>query len=72
MFCFVCGKPCPPGKVTCSDECHEKLVQELEEKFGVYKRVADSVTGKIYRVPTRDIVEKGLSFGDLMNYPEWR
>jgi hypothetical protein len=71
MFCFVCGKLCLPGKVTCSDECHEKLVQELEEKFGVYKRVKDSVTGKIYRVPTRDIVEKGLSFGDLMNYPEW-
>ena len=30
------------------------------------------VTGKAYRVPTRDIIEKGLKQGDLKNYPEWR
>ncbi len=44
-FCFICGKLCPPGKVTCSNECHEKLIQELE-KLGADKKVEDSMTGK--------------------------
>ena len=32
----------------------------------------DIETGKTYKVPTRDIIEKGLKYRDLKNYPEWR
>ncbi len=34
--------------------------------------MVDTVTGKAHRVPTRDIIEKGLKYRDLKNYPEWR
>lgn len=57
-------------RVTCSDECHEELVKQLEEKFGKYKKVTDE-GGKSYRVPTRDIIERGLKYEDLSNYEMW-
>jgi len=51
--------------------CHEKLVDRLENEFGVYKKVLNLDTGKAHRVPTRDIIEKGLRQKDLRRYPEW-
>ena len=48
------------------------MVDRLEREFGIYKRVMDIETGKAHRVPTRDIIEKGLRHQDLKNYPEWR
>ena len=72
VFCWICGAQSPVSRVTCSDECHEKLVDKLEREFGIYKRVMDIETGKAHRVPTRDIVEKGLRHQDLKKYPEWR
>lgn len=71
-LCWICGAPCQKYLVTCSDECHEKLVHRLEREFGIYKKVTDIETGKSYKVPTRDIIEKGLKYRDLKNYPEWR
>jgi len=71
-ICWICGAPCSPGRSTCSDECHEKLVHRLEHEFGVYKKVVNLETGKAHRVPIRDIIEKGLRQRDLKNYPEWR
>lgn len=70
--CVVCGSPCPPGRMTCSEDCHEKFVHEVEEEFGKYKKVVDMATGKAYRVPTREIIERGLKHSDLERYPEWR
>lgn len=58
--------------MTCSDDCHEKLVHRLELEFGIYKKALDLETGKTHKVPTRDIIEKGLKRQDLKNYPEWR
>ena len=58
--------------MTCSDDCHEKLVYRLEQEYGIYKKAVDIVTGKAHRVPTRDIIERGLRQMDLKNYPEWR
>lgn len=72
VICYICGAPCSPGRLTCSDDCHEKLVYRLERDFGVYKKVVDLETGKTHRVLTRDIVERGLRQIDLKNYPEWR
>ncbi len=72
VFCWICGAPCSEFLVTCSKECHEKLVDRLEREFGIYKKVVDGETGKVHRIPTRDIIEKGLIYQDLKNYPEWR
>ncbi|MFB0544058.1 MAG: DUF2116 family Zn-ribbon domain-containing protein [Candidatus Bathyarchaeia archaeon] len=69
--CLICGAPCPLGRVTCSDDCHEKFVHECEQLYGFYKKVIDAATGKAHRVPTRDIIENGLKYPDLKNYPEW-
>lgn len=70
--CVVCGKSYIIGhEYTCSDECHKKLVDELVARFGEYKRVIDAETGKAYKVPTRDIAERGLDWKDLIKYPEW-
>jgi len=70
--CVICGKPYIMGRLlTCSEECHEKLIEILIKKFGECKKVVDAETGKAYKVPTRDILEKGLRYGDLINYPLW-
>jgi hypothetical protein len=59
------------SKSTCSKQCHEDLVNELERLYGKYKRIEDIHTGKAYRVPTRDIIEYGVNYLDLVGYPEW-
>ena len=69
--CVICGAPRLPLRYTCSDECHEKFVDKMEREYGVYKKVTDALTGRSYRVPTRDVIERGLRWGDLRNYPEW-
>jgi hypothetical protein len=61
----------PHFTLACSDDYLEKLIKRFEEAFGVYKKVVDLETGKTHRVPTRDIIEKGLKQKDLKNYPEW-
>jgi len=75
VLCWICGAQCPEFRVTsitCSEECHEKLIDRLEKEFGIYKKVVDIETGRAHRVPTRDIIEKGLKHQDLKNYPEWK
>lgn len=72
--CFVCGTYYKIGEgsrlVTCSDKCHEQFVQHLIREFGEFKRVCSTVTGKCYRVPTRVIIEKGLTHDELVKFPE--
>ena len=60
------------AKTTCSDICHEEYVKFLEVKFGTHKKVEDAESGIAYRVPTRDIMERGLNQRDLPKYPRWR
>jgi len=70
--CVICGKAYIIGRLfTCSDECHKKLIEALVKKFGEYKKVVDAETGKAYKVPVRDILEKGLRYKDLISYPLW-
>ena len=45
--------------------------RETDQRFGEYKKVVDAETGKAYKVPVRDIIEKGLKYKDLINYPPW-
>jgi hypothetical protein len=48
------------------------LVERLEREFGAHKKVTDLETGKVYRVPTRDIIEGGLKQQDLKYFHEWK
>jgi len=69
--CWICGASLGGEyKVTCSDDCHETLIQKMELTFGNYKLVTDLDTMKVHRVPLRSIIEKGLKQEDLKYYPE--
>ncbi len=46
------------------------LVERFERVVGTHKKVTDLETEKIYRVPTRDIIEGGLRQQDLKYFPE--
>lgn len=70
-LCIICDKPTITGKMTCSVNCHEKFVEFCEGQYGISKKVIDQTTGISYKVPTRDIIEKGLKWKDLLNYPRW-
>jgi len=54
-----------------SDERREGLIQELIASFGEFKRVVRMRTGVAYKVPTRDILGKGIREQDLDRYPLW-
>lgn len=70
--CAICGEIYNQGReYTCSDECHEEFVRRLIADFGEFKKVVRAATGVAYRVPTRDIIEKGLREQDLDQYPLW-
>ena len=70
-LCVICDKPTIANKMTCSDNCHEKFIEFCEGQYGISKKVVDQTTGISYKVPTRDIVEKGLKWKDLTKYPRW-
>lgn len=57
--------------MTCSDQCHQVLVNQLVAQVGEFKKVVRQSTGIAYRVPTRDIIEGGLREQDLDRYPRW-
>jgi len=59
------------SKVTCSDVCHERLVACLEAEYGTHYRCVRMSTGEEFRVPTRDIIERGVKERDLDQYPHW-
>jgi hypothetical protein len=72
--CIICHdkKVLVPGyTLTCSSECHEKLVKQIEKEFGEFKKVTDAISGISYKVPTRYIIEKGVKQSELSNFPVW-
>ncbi len=70
--CVICGIQYFGGRqFTCSDACHEELVRRLIEKYGEFKMVVRASTGEAFRVPTRDILEKGVREQELDQYPKW-
>lgn len=72
-WCVACETYYEGGReITCSDTCHEILILKLERKFGKFKKVVRSSTGVAYRVPLREIAEKGLREQDLDRYPVWK
>mgnify|MGYP000185601140 CR=1 FL=1 len=70
--CIICGRSYIIGRqFTCSDKCHEELVNRLTQIFGKYKKIIDAETGRVYKVPIKDILDRGLRYKDLINYPLW-
>lgn len=71
-ICVICGKPCTGGReMTCSQSCHDKLGDLLVAQFGEFKKVVRARTNVAYKVPTREIFEKGIREQDLDRYPLW-
>ncbi len=50
---------------------HDELVNHLVTQFGEFKKVVRMTTGEAFKVPTRDIIEKGILEQDLDQYPKW-
>ncbi len=50
---------------------NQKKLEELIRIYGPFKRVVDQETGVSYKIPTRDIITKGLTYEDLKQYPVW-
>jgi len=48
------------------------LLKKLIRKFGKYKTIVLTSTGKSYKVPTKDILTIGIKGVDLDKYPEWK
>lgn len=70
--CVICQSEYQGGRgMTCSDACHDKLVEKLVKEFGEFKKVVRASTQEAFKVPTRDIVDKGLREEDLDQYPRW-
>ena len=59
-------------KITCSDLCHLKFVDFLIDEKGNYQKVIDVESGKAHKVPTRLIIEKGITQMDLKCFPLWK
>ena len=71
-ICVICGKFYSEVRVlTCSQACHDKLVDDLVAQFGEFKKVVRMSTGEAFKVPTRDIILKGILEQDLDQYPRW-
>jgi len=57
-------------KSTCSDKCHEKLVERVEMEMGVKIFEETDMNGNIRLIPVRDLVSKGgLTEAQIMEYP---
>ena len=79
ITCEICGKSFGTINtrylllrgVTCSPECLERLVRLSEYKYGAVKKITRLSTGESFRVPVRDIIEKGIKEQELDQYPKW-
>jgi hypothetical protein len=73
--CVICGTVYdptkPPGRpMTCGDDCHAEMKRILIKNHGEFKKCV-AHNGVAYRVPTEDIIEKGIKESDLAKYPRW-
>lgn len=69
--CVICGRKHSHRVFTCSEECHEKFVEELIDRYGEFKKIV--VDGVAYKVPTVDIIEKGVKGWEVPEkYEVWK
>ena len=70
--CVVCGVSYSDGReLTCSDNCHRELSNRFVSIYGDFKKVIRASTGEAFKVPTRDIIERGIREQELDKYPRW-
>jgi hypothetical protein len=70
--CVVCGASYSGGReLTCSDACHEELANRMVSIYGEFKKIIRASTGEAFKVPTRDIIERGVREQELDQYPRW-
>ncbi len=74
-ICPACHEPLPARTtrsrdMTCDEVCHEIWIDRIVHKVGLTKRITSTVTGKTYLVPTRVILERGITHDSLVTYPE--
>ena len=58
-------------KITCSNYCHDKFLEQMIQRHGIFKKVIDAQTGLAYKIPTIIIIEDGLAQENLKKYPLW-
>lgn len=71
--CPVCGNALPTPRLftfTCNADCHKTWIDRLVEQHGAVKHITYAPTGKTYAVPTRVILETGITAADLPTFPE--
>lgn len=51
--------------ITCSAQCHEEYVKEMEVNFGKYQTIFDNLNNVYRLVPLRIIIEKGINRDEL-------
>lgn len=76
-LCPVCGADLPPPddrrfSFTCDAACHRAWIDQLVARYGDTRDITDAETGKVYQVPTREILERGIRHAHLASYPEVR
>lgn len=59
------------GDGTELEACRRELVDRLIAEFGEFKKVIRMTTGEAFKVPIRDIIEKGIREQNLDKYPRW-
>jgi hypothetical protein len=72
-ICPACGEALPAARAylcTCSDACHRAWIDHLVARHGDTKEITHLETGTVYLVPTRVILERGISGRDLPRFPE--
>lgn len=76
-ICPACHQALPPATgvprrhaFTCDAICHRLWIDRLVRLYGETRRITLAATGKTYLVPTRVILEQGITAVDLPTYPE--
>jgi len=57
--------------ITCSQECHQIFVKKMLDEFGENKKITDETSGISYKVPTKQIIEDGITQDQLKDFPLW-
>jgi hypothetical protein len=73
-ICPACGAPLPPRhtrtrEFTCSETCHRAWIDQVIERKGETCEIRSTATGQVYLVPTRVILEVGITHADLVRFP---
>lgn len=72
-ICATCEAPLLTPRqftYTCDNVCHHAWIERLVRLHGETTNLTDAKTGKVYAVPTRVILETGVTTSTMKQYPE--